>query len=62
MTKRGRWIKARKKPSKYPKTQQQMKIEEAGKRIAEECTGRRGREFQLCRSKVLEEIFRKMEG
>jgi hypothetical protein len=56
--KEGRWIKARKKPSDYPDTEQQQKIAEAGRRISEECTGKKGKEFQLCRSEVLQEMFR----
>jgi len=57
--KQGRWLKVRKEVSPYPDTEQQKKIAEAGKRIAEDCTGKKGKEFQLCRSEVLQEMFRK---
>jgi len=57
MSKQGRWIKPRKPISDYPKTGQQGKIAEAGRKISEECTGKRGAEFKLCRSGVLRKIF-----
>lgn len=60
MAKKGRWIKERKPISPYPKTSQQTKIREAGRRIAEECTGLKGREFYLCRSGILKEVFKKL--
>lgn len=62
MKKKGRIIKERKPISPYPKTEQQRKVAEAGRKIAEECTGLRGREFYLCRSGILREIFKKLNA
>lgn len=44
-----------------PKSEAQKKIGQAGRRIAQECTGFKGAEFQACRSKVLEEFFPRKE-
>lgn len=59
MSKKGRWVKVRKPISPYPITEHQKKIAESGKRISEECTGKKGVEFNLCRSEVLRDIFKK---
>lgn len=56
---RSRWVKVRKPPSPYPKTEQQKKIAAAGERIREECSGKKGDEFYTCRSDVLREVFKK---
>ena len=56
---KGRWLKERKPISPYPATEHQKKIAEAGKKISEECTGKKGSEFKLCRYEVLKEIFKK---
>lgn len=59
VSKKGRWIKPRKPLSNYPATEQQKKIREAGKKIGEECAGKKGTEFNICRTEVLEEFFGK---
>jgi len=59
MAKKGRWIKERKRPRPYPKTEQQKKIAEIGRKIKELCTGLKGGEFRSCRRKILEEHFGK---
>jgi len=59
MANKGRWVKTRKPVSPYPQTEQQQKIAEAGRKISEECTGKEGAEFKLCRSRVLHEIFKR---
>ena len=53
----GPWVKIRKKMDKYPETPQQLKIREAGEKIKEECTGKKGKDFILCRTNILKEIF-----
>jgi len=58
MEKKGRWIKERKKIKKYPKTEHQEKIAEAGKEIGEKCAGREGENFRDCRCKVLAKYFK----
>lgn len=55
--KKGEYVKFRKPISKYPKTAHQKKIALSGKRIAEECTGKKGKAFTTCRLNVLSEIF-----
>jgi len=55
---KGRWIKERKKIKEYPKTEQQIKIAEAGKEIGEKCTGLEGEGFQLCRCQILAKYFK----
>lgn len=55
---KGRWIKERKKIKEYPKTEQQIKIAEAGKEIGEKCVGREGEDFQLCRCQILAKYFK----
>ena len=57
--KKGRWIKERRPISKYKKTDAQKKIAEAGKEIAMECKGKKGNEFVVCRSSILEKFFGK---
>lgn len=57
----SRWVKFRRPPSPYPKTEQQKKIAAAGERIREECSGKKGDEFYTCRSDVLREAFKKPE-
>ncbi|HEX54558.1 MAG TPA: hypothetical protein ENF49_00295 [Candidatus Altiarchaeales archaeon] len=44
-------------PDAYPKTSQQKKIAEAGRRIREKCKGKTGKDFTTCRTEVLREIF-----
>ena len=56
---KGRWLKPRKEISKYPKTEQQEKIAQAGKEIGEKCKGLKEGEFCLCRFQVLEKYFKK---
>jgi len=56
---KGRWIKERKSISKYPNTEHQKRIAEAGKRVALECKGKKGSEFRFCRIKVMERFFGK---
>jgi len=55
---KGRWIKERKKIKEYPKTEQQIKIAEAGKEIGEECEGKTGEEFSACRCHILAKHFK----
>lgn len=59
MAKKGEWIKRRKKYKKYPKTDQQRKIAEAGEEIKKKCKGKKGEEFHSCRMEVLRETFKK---
>lgn len=52
------WVKPRKTaPKSTEKTPQQLKIAEAGRKVAEECTGLQGGDYKLCRIGVLREIF-----
>ena len=55
------WIKQRKVPEKYRKTEQKSKIAEAGKEISKECKGKKGSEFTSCRHEVLNKLFKKIE-
>jgi len=57
----GQWFKTRKPPREYPRTPQQEKIAEAGKKVGEECKGKTGSEYVSCRHEVLVEIFGKKE-
>lgn len=58
MSKKGRWIKERKKQKDYPETEQQKKIREAGILIKEKCTGLKGEDFGKCRIEVLDKVFK----
>lgn len=58
MSKKGRWVKVRRTINDYPETEQQKKIREAGILIKENCTGKKGQEFQTCRIEVLDKVFK----
>jgi len=59
--KKGRWIKERKRTHKYPKTEQQKKVAEAGNLVKEKCTGLKENEFYTCRKEVLRAVFKKLQ-
>jgi len=44
-------------PDEYPKTPQQRKVAEAGRRIGKECKGKHGADYTSCRAEILASIF-----
>jgi hypothetical protein len=50
------YVLVRSAPSPYPKTAQQAKIGEAGRKIREKCKGKTKHEFAACRHAVFAEL------
>lgn len=57
MAHKGAWVKFRRPMSKYPKTEQQKKVEVGGEMIRRACKGKTGKDFIECRSRVLKCSF-----
>ena len=51
------WVKPRKPIAKYPKTDQQKKVEVAGKVVGKLCKGKKKDEFYECRHEILDCFF-----
>jgi hypothetical protein len=63
--KKGAWVKPggggsyrgymymRAAPKSYPTTSQQGKVGDAGRKVGENCTGKKGAEFKKCRHEAL---------